>query len=1250
MNIAKKALSSVVVSTTILWSMGASMLVGTLTANAAPADGSLIKAKEIEAVYYYKGGKRWTFPNLKTFKSWFKDFSSVKSVTLAELQTYQLTGNVVYRPGTRLIKITTDPKVYAVEPGGKLRPIKDEATAKALWGANWAKAVDDVSDAFFTNYTVGADLSTATFPDGALLSSGGNYFYIQGGKSRAVSASALASNGFNTAYAVAADVSALAAGAAVAEGEFSDVAQGATAAAAPGPVASSGSLAISIASDSPATGSAVVNNTANAPGQRQAKVLKVNFTATGGDTVVTQVSVKRMGVSKDGDVDNLYLADANGKIIAKNTSLSNGVATFASAGLFTVAAGQTAGVWLLEDFNHSAAAGSTQSWMVEAAGVKLAGTGAATGSATGSVFTVANVSDLADLEMATSSPVSGSPTVDAGKMGYTLGTFKFKAVNQDTIVKSIKFTQIGTVAATDLANFKLQVGGIQYDGVKASMTGGTTLWFDLTKDSTGAANADGGLKLLAGQTKFTDLIGDVVGGTNRTYAFSVQNQEDVVAFDNAYKVNVPVFAGVGYTGTVFAVQTLVSTTVNVGTLTVSQATDAPSGNVAINGSSVSLAKLGLQANGEDVKLTTLSVTSTASVWSMTFKNVKVLLDGQQVGTTVTSLVAGNAATFTFSNNFIIHVGKPSVLDIQADLTDSSIQSNRTFALSLVAGSANGQGVTSLTSINSTAISGNTLTAKTGAPSVTKNTSVVDATATDPTGVVNGRGAIIGSFIIQSGDGEGSKITSIQLADNTVALSGLFSRLRLVDGAGATLAPEVGTLSGSGATYNFNLTTPMTLQKGEQRVVNAIVDVLSTTSSAAINTAAVTLKVAQNGVNYQTLTTGQSGTAPTSAALALQANYLAGSGSVTVANSADTPTAQQFVMGSLAQPIFKFKLTAGRSEDVSVTDIATAATILATATPPTGIIKNLRLYEGDTAIGQAVASLTSSDASATVAGATSTAYAKFSSLSINIPRNTSKTYTVVADIAAGPDIYSNENFTMHVVNGYDTGGSSAVIAKGGSSGVTITPAGNIGGFQNSTPVRGSMMTVFRTKISVAHAANAPSGAASAAAEQSVAKFVISNTANVNNAAATINLLNVDIATSISMAGAASRLLKIYKTETLSSDNQLASSNVNAAVGAGMVCTPGNAAGTYASANCPAFKFSDFNSGNGVVIEAGSSQIFTVTMNTSDATSAKTLTVGIPGSLIALPATSAGGYIQWSDGYTSTINGVNTLPLIGKTLTY
>jgi hypothetical protein len=131
-------------------------------AAAPPSAGSLIRASQPSVYYYGADGKRYVFPNEKTFNTWYAGFSTVKTVSDAELAAIPLGGNVTYRPGVRMIKIQSDPKVYAVDVGGTLRPIKDEATALALYGADWNKKIDDVPDAFFVNYKTGAEIASAS--------------------------------------------------------------------------------------------------------------------------------------------------------------------------------------------------------------------------------------------------------------------------------------------------------------------------------------------------------------------------------------------------------------------------------------------------------------------------------------------------------------------------------------------------------------------------------------------------------------------------------------------------------------------------------------------------------------------------------------------------------------------------------------------------------------------------------------------------------------------------------------------------------------------------------------------------------------------------------------------------------------------------------------------------------------------------------------------------------------------------------
>jgi hypothetical protein len=139
----------------------AAVTLGALHA-ATVASGGLIKGS-LPAVYYIGAdGNRYVFPNDKTYFSWYADFSGVNTVTDAQLAAYPIGGNVTYRPGTRLVKIQSDPKVYAVDDHGVLRWVKSEAAAIAIWGSNWNKQVDDISDSFFVNYTVGADINSAS--------------------------------------------------------------------------------------------------------------------------------------------------------------------------------------------------------------------------------------------------------------------------------------------------------------------------------------------------------------------------------------------------------------------------------------------------------------------------------------------------------------------------------------------------------------------------------------------------------------------------------------------------------------------------------------------------------------------------------------------------------------------------------------------------------------------------------------------------------------------------------------------------------------------------------------------------------------------------------------------------------------------------------------------------------------------------------------------------------------------------------
>lgn len=142
------------------------------------------------AVYYLaRDGKRYTFPNETVFLSWYKDFTVVRRVTDATLASLSVGGNVTVRPGTFLVKIVSDPKVYAVEPGSVLRPIATEAIAHTLYGADWILKVRDIDPTLFGNYAIGDAMLSARYPLGTLLeqlATGVRYYVAHEGDVRVV--------------------------------------------------------------------------------------------------------------------------------------------------------------------------------------------------------------------------------------------------------------------------------------------------------------------------------------------------------------------------------------------------------------------------------------------------------------------------------------------------------------------------------------------------------------------------------------------------------------------------------------------------------------------------------------------------------------------------------------------------------------------------------------------------------------------------------------------------------------------------------------------------------------------------------------------------------------------------------------------------------------------------------------------------------------------------------------------------------
>lgn len=162
----------------------------------AASSGDLVKLADQSSVYYVSDeGKRHAFPNDKVFFSWYEGFSDVKTISPEEMGNLSLGKNIVYRPGTRFVKIQSIPKTYVVTPSGVLRWIQTEQIAEGLAGSNWNQNIDDIPDSLFGSYEIGDPLTTANLGfDGMLIDKGGEIYLLDNGQKRRINVSGVVNN------------------------------------------------------------------------------------------------------------------------------------------------------------------------------------------------------------------------------------------------------------------------------------------------------------------------------------------------------------------------------------------------------------------------------------------------------------------------------------------------------------------------------------------------------------------------------------------------------------------------------------------------------------------------------------------------------------------------------------------------------------------------------------------------------------------------------------------------------------------------------------------------------------------------------------------------------------------------------------------------------------------------------------------------------------------------------------------------
>ncbi|MBU1034206.1 hypothetical protein KKD42_00210, partial [Patescibacteria group bacterium] len=384
----KKVFSSFVAMMTVVSTVGFGSLGFANIATAATlVGGDLIKASGPAVYYYGADGKRYVFPNEKTYMTWYSDFSSVKTITDDELAAISIGGNATYKPGIKMVKITTDPKVYAVDAGGTLRWVESEAVATDLYGSAWNTMIDDVPDAFFVNYSVGTSVAVASSFDKAAVSVAATSIDVDKGLSSTT------------------------------------------------PV--SGAVTVTLASDTPA-GVTVPRNGSSIP------LAKFTFTAGAQAATVESVVLHRVGVGATTDFSNVYLYDANGLRLTtgRTVNSSSQTATFNNVNV-AVPANSSVAVVVYGDMSSPTATGGQHAFeILDATAVTLAGGSTAAGvfPVRANTFTIGTT--LAGRLDVTRGSTPGNPNV--GSMDVEISNFRLTANTNDIKVNQVTLYQAGT--------------------------------------------------------------------------------------------------------------------------------------------------------------------------------------------------------------------------------------------------------------------------------------------------------------------------------------------------------------------------------------------------------------------------------------------------------------------------------------------------------------------------------------------------------------------------------------------------------------------------------------------------------------------------------------------------------------------------------------------------------------------------------------------------------------------------------------
>ncbi len=707
---------------------------------------------------------------------------------------------------------------------------------------------------------------------------------------------------------------------------------------------------------------------------------------------VTGVTFKRIGVSNDSTLTNVYLYNA-GTRITDSAGVSSGQFSWGDAnGIFTVPAGMTYTVAVRSDID-----GSAQGQQIGVSLVSVSSTGTLDSSVSfpvNSGYQTVSAANLATVNFTAAPSPTGSPSISP-QNDYPVWQDTVSVSTNAVKLTSLKFTNLGSIDTQYVTNLRLYVDGVQVGSAISSIGSSRSFTFDLSSSPV----------LLSTQNHVVKVLANITGGASRTLQLSVQRSSDGMFVDN--QLGQPVTPQ--YTGTTFGAVTTTAITINsvTGTTGVSVSINpaSPTQSVAVGASNVKWASFDFLASGENVKVNDLwvSASSTASSGALALTgglyNGKLFVNGVQVGSTknIGSLTAGRV-DFALGSSLILPAGQVTTVDIYGDAKDKAGTSFVTgttviAAIDTVASNAQGQSSLQSATVPGTKMSGNTITVTSSSLTATKYTGYGAQTI-----VAGSNSAKLGAFTLSTGSTEGVTVNTIGITLTTAAAASVTNLTLKDDATGAMLGNVITTPSGASNAFSVNVDVPASSSK----TISVYANILS-----GANAGPITAQVDTN-----TSGTGDLTGSSASATLTNLQTITVGSGSLSVTRGAGDPTSNNVLAGASSVMVGEFNFSASNSA-YTVNNLAILVPN-SVATSVTNVTLSYKDINGATKTQTQPLAVNAAMANAT---------ATFTGLAMYVPMNDSSNLDVYIGT---PTVASGATSGAGVVVTLDTGNTSTSI--------------------------------------------------------------------------------------------------------------------------------------------------------------------------------------------------------------------------------